>query len=77
MAKGKAKLKPEATYKMQIDGHSFAAVKYGGAWTFACASWPDLVDAHNGCADASAFIEEFTRRALGLPDQGEQQKAGE
>lgn len=75
MAKGKAKLKPEANYRLVINGHELSGVKYGGRWTFACGSWPDLVDAHNGCADASDIIEAFTRRALGEADQGDQQKA--
>lgn len=55
---------PTGTFKLVIGRKRLSAVRSAsGGWVFTCPAWPDLAKTHNGCSDASACIEEFTRRA--------------
>ena len=63
--------RPEAVYRLRVNGHRLTGEKWHGAWTFSCDSWPELAEQHRGAADAGPLIEEFTRRALLAAEEGE------
>lgn len=64
----KRSIKPEAKLNLLVNNRRLIGERWHGKWVLACSDYPDISDRHNGCADASLAIEEFTDRALGKPE---------
>jgi hypothetical protein len=68
--------KRDGVIRIGVNGHALTIrVDASGKRWFECATFADLPAKYDGATDSTEYIEAFERRALGLPEPGDEQKA--
>ncbi len=58
------KPKPEAKFRMELNGHRLAGEKCLGTWTFRCDDFPELAARFSGGEYLTGVVYEFTVKAM-------------